>query len=141
MITLSIFILTPGVAVGEVVFVPGGDTPLAGSCVVDVLGTDSGTAKFIAVWLPSVYKCKMGYYLGPSATDCTKCIENHYCPGGDFGYDEFVAQMAKAHNNANIIVFGGRTMNIEDVIKYCTIFINTKFESGRHQNRLNKLDD
>ena len=56
-------------------------------------------------------------------------------------YDEFVAQMAKAHNNANIIVFGGRTMNIEDVIKYCTIFINTKFESGRHQNRLNKLDD
>ena len=89
---LSIFILTPGVAVGEVVFLPGGDTPLAGSCVVDVLGTDSGTAKFIAVWLPSIYNCKMGYYLGPSATDCTKCIENHYCPGGDFGYDEFLAQ-------------------------------------------------
>ncbi len=55
-------------------------------------------------------------------------------------YNEFVAQMAKAHNNANIIVFGGRTMNIEDVKKYCDIFINTTFEGGRHQNRLNKLD-
>lgn len=56
-------------------------------------------------------------------------------------YNEFVAQMAKAHNNANIIVFGGRTMNVEDVKKYCEIFINTSFEGGRHQNRLNKLDD
>jgi len=55
-------------------------------------------------------------------------------------YNEFVAQMAKAHNNANIIVFGGRTMNIEEVKKYCDIFINTIFEGGRHQNRLNKLD-
>lgn len=56
-------------------------------------------------------------------------------------YNEFVAQMAKAHNNANVIVFGGRTMDIEDVKKYCEIFLNTTFESGRHQNRLNKLDD
>lgn len=55
-------------------------------------------------------------------------------------YNEFVAQMAKAHNNANVIVFGGRTMNVEDVKKYCDIFINTTFEGGRHQNRLNKLD-
>ena len=81
-LTLSVFILLPGLVLGET-FLPGGSMPLAGSCVVDVLGTDSGTAKFIAVWLPNIYKCEMGYYLGPSATDCTKCIENHYCPGGD----------------------------------------------------------
>ena len=56
-------------------------------------------------------------------------------------YNEFVAKMAKAHNNANVIVFGGRTMNVEDVKKYCDVFINTDFEGGRHQNRLNKLDD
>lgn len=56
-------------------------------------------------------------------------------------YNNFVAQMAKAHNNANIIVFGGRTMEIDDVKKYCETFINTKFEGGRHQNRLNKLDN
>jgi len=31
-------------------------------------------------------------------------------------------------------------MNIEEVKKYCDIFINTIFEGGRHQNRLNKLD-
>ena len=56
-------------------------------------------------------------------------------------YNEFVAQMVKAHNNANVIVFGGRTMNVEDVEKYCDIFINTTFEGGRHQIRLNKIDE
>ena len=55
-------------------------------------------------------------------------------------YNEFVAKMAKAHNNANIIVFGGRTMQIDDVIKYCDIFLNTTFEGNRHQNRINKID-
>ncbi len=55
-------------------------------------------------------------------------------------YNDFVAQKAKEHNNANIIVFGGRTMNIDDVIRYCDIFLNATYEGGRHQQRLNKLD-
>lgn len=55
-------------------------------------------------------------------------------------YDEFVAEMARRHNNANIIVFGGRTMKVEDVIKYCEIFLSARFEGGRHLERLNKLD-
>ena len=54
-------------------------------------------------------------------------------------YNEFVAQMAKAHNNANVIVFGGRTMDVEDVKKYCDIFINTDFEGGRHQTRVDMV--
>lgn len=55
-------------------------------------------------------------------------------------YNDFVAQKAKEHNNANIIVFGGRTMEIPDVIRYCETFLNASFEGGRHQQRLDKLD-
>ena len=55
-------------------------------------------------------------------------------------YNEEVASLVRRHNNANVLVFGGRTMKIEDVIKYCEIFLNSEFEGGRHQNRLNKLD-
>ncbi len=54
-------------------------------------------------------------------------------------YDEFVAQMAKEHNNANIIVFGGRTMKYEDVAKRISIFMNAEFLGGRHLNRIKKL--
>ena len=55
-------------------------------------------------------------------------------------YNKFVAEKAKQHNNANIIVFGGRTMSVSEVIEYCNIFLNATFEGERHQRRLDKLD-
>ena len=55
-------------------------------------------------------------------------------------YNNVVAEMAKKHNNANVIVFGGRTMAYEDVVSYIETFLNTSFEGGRHQTRIDKLD-
>ena len=56
-------------------------------------------------------------------------------------YDQFTANMAKAHNNANILCFGGRTTLPEDALDYTTIWLETAFEGDRHQRRLNKLDE
>ena len=55
-------------------------------------------------------------------------------------YDDFVAEMAHQHNNANVIVFGGRTMAEDDVLRRIDIFLKTKYEGGRHDRRLAKLD-
>lgn len=55
-------------------------------------------------------------------------------------YSDFAAQMAKEHNNANIAVFGGRTMTFEEAVKRFDIFLKTKFEGGRHERRIEKLD-
>ncbi len=55
-------------------------------------------------------------------------------------YDDYVAQVAREHNNANILCFGGRTMKIEDVMRRIDIFLNAKYEGGRHDRRLCKLD-
>ena len=56
-------------------------------------------------------------------------------------YDDVSAQMAKKHNNANIIAFGGRTMAFDDVVRRIDIFLQTEFEGGRHQKRIDKLDE
>lgn len=56
-------------------------------------------------------------------------------------YSDEAAKMAKAHNNANVIVFGGRTMAPEDVIKRIDIFMQTAYEGGRHQQRLDKIEE
>ncbi len=56
-------------------------------------------------------------------------------------YSEDAAKLAKAHNNANILVFGGRTMAVDDVIKRVDTFLQTAYEGGRHQRRLEKLDE
>lgn len=55
-------------------------------------------------------------------------------------YSVEVARLAKQHNNANIIVFGGRTMKFADVVAEINAFMETEFEGGRHQRRLDKLD-
>lgn len=55
-------------------------------------------------------------------------------------YDDFTAQMAKEHNNANIMVFGGRTMKEDDVIRRIDIFLKSEFQGGRHGCRIGKLD-
>lgn len=56
-------------------------------------------------------------------------------------YDEDAARLARQHNNANIAVFGGRTQKFEDVVKYFDIFLNAMFEGGRHQRRIDELDE
>ncbi|NIO17313.1 MAG: ribose 5-phosphate isomerase B [Deltaproteobacteria bacterium] len=54
-------------------------------------------------------------------------------------YDAFAAHYAKAHNDANVVIFGGRTISPEDARKYLGIFLKEKFEGGRHKKRLDKI--
>ena len=54
-------------------------------------------------------------------------------------HNEYTAEMAKKHNNANVIAMGGRILNIETAINIINTFINTQYEGGRHQRRLDKI--
>ncbi len=52
----------------------------------------------------------------------------------------FIAQAARSHNNANVIVFGASVLNVDVAQEALKVFRETSFEGGRHQNRVNKLD-
>lgn len=54
-------------------------------------------------------------------------------------WDDFTAQMAKEHNNANILVLGGRVLKEEDAVRMVGIWLDTAFAGGRHQGRLDKI--
>ncbi len=54
-------------------------------------------------------------------------------------HDEFTAQMAKQHNNANIVALGGRVLTTEQACKLVDIWQTTDYEGGRHQGRLDKI--
>jgi len=54
-------------------------------------------------------------------------------------YSEFSAWSSRAHNNANVIVVGGKTLGEEAVKSIIDKFISTQFEGGRHQKRLDKI--
>lgn len=55
-------------------------------------------------------------------------------------HNEFTAEMTKAHNNANVLCLGGRVVSTELALKLVDIWLDTPFEGGRHQRRVDKLD-
>ena len=54
-------------------------------------------------------------------------------------YNQRSAKLARSHNNANVITFGSRLTKKNIVLKCIKIFLNTKFEGGRHAKRINKI--
>jgi ribose 5-phosphate isomerase B len=50
-----------------------------------------------------------------------------------------LAKLSREHNNANIICLPSRFVGIEEAKEMVEIFLNTTFEGGRHQNRVNKI--
>jgi ribose 5-phosphate isomerase B len=54
-------------------------------------------------------------------------------------WDDFTAQMAKEHNDANILVLGGRVLSVDDACRMVGIWLDATFAGGRHQGRLDKI--
>ncbi len=54
-------------------------------------------------------------------------------------WGEELAQLARQHNDANIICIPARFVREGDAEKMVDVFMNTFFEGGRHQNRVNKI--
>ncbi|MCC1483438.1 ribose 5-phosphate isomerase B [Winogradskyella immobilis] len=50
-----------------------------------------------------------------------------------------ITELTRQHNNANIICIPARYTAIPQVLKMVDTFLNTKFEGGRHQNRVDKI--
>ncbi len=69
-------------------------------------------------------------------------VANKY-PGVRAGiaYSDEVAELIARHNNANIICFGGRTMEFEDAFRRVKIWLETPFDGGRHERRIKKIRD
>jgi ribose 5-phosphate isomerase B len=54
-------------------------------------------------------------------------------------YDVASAKSAREHNDANVIVLGARTLDEVKIKSIIDAFLNSKYEGGRHQKRLDKI--
>lgn len=52
----------------------------------------------------------------------------------------YLARMSRQHNDANILVMGGRVIGVGLALEMIEIFLKTEFEGGRHQRRLDLID-
>ena len=60
---------------------------------------------------------------------------------GALCYDEYTAEMSRRHNNANVLNLGARVLTKEEAVRIVEIWLNTPFDGGRHQTRLEFLHD
>ena len=48
-------------------------------------------------------------------------------------------KLSRLHNDANIITLGSRLITKKNALKFISVFLNTKFEGGRHLRRVRKI--
>ena len=57
------------------------------------------------------------------------------------GYCDEVVTLTRQHNDANMLAFGQKFMNLEDVLRRVDLFLQTDFEGGRHERGFNIIKD
>ncbi len=59
---------------------------------------------------------------------------------GALCHDLYTAQMSRAHNDANVLILGGRVIGKGLAEEIVNTWLSTAFEGGRHQRRVDKID-
>ncbi|NKB89010.1 MAG: ribose 5-phosphate isomerase B [Acidobacteria bacterium] len=55
--------------------------------------------------------------------------------------EAYMAEMARSHNDANVLCLGGRMIGVQMVDRILETFLNTEFEGGRHERRIAKIEE
>jgi len=55
-------------------------------------------------------------------------------------HDAYTAEMARRHNDANVLCMGGRVVGAGVALQIVEVFLGTAFEGGRHQRRVGLIE-
>ena len=66
-------------------------------------------------------------------------VNKHKNVRGALCWNEEIAMLARQHNNANILALPARYLSTSEAQKILKTFLNTEFEGGRHERRVNKI--
>ena len=83
--------------------------------------------------------CYPGIAICGSGNGINMTLNNHQGIRAALCWEPELAQLARAHNNANILVMPGRFISNEKALEIVKIFLSTDFEGGRHQRRIDKI--
>ena len=81
----------------------------------------------------------MGILVCGSGTGMSMAANRHKKIRAAVCYSIKNTKLSRLHNDANIITLGSRLTNKNTAFKCIDVFVNTKFEGGRHKNRVKKI--
>lgn len=56
-------------------------------------------------------------------------------------HDEFTAEVARRHNDANVLCTGARVLPAERIVSVTDVFLRSPFDGGRHERRVQKINE
>jgi hypothetical protein len=65
---------------------------ITNGCKTNFLRAINKVSNITATFAPNVHNCAPGYYLPANVDECTKCLNDHYCPGGQLTFNETTPQ-------------------------------------------------
>lgn len=86
-------------------------------------------------------ECDFGIAICGSGNGINMTVNKHKGIRGALCWNEEIARLAKQHNNANVISLPGRFIDETTAQKIVDAFISAEFEGGRHQKRIEKIDN
>ena len=84
-------------------------------------------------------EAEFGILLCGSANGVAMTANKHQPIRAGLCWNSEVAKLVRLHNNANIICIPARFVTLELAIDMINIFMQTDFEGGRHQTRIDKI--
>lgn len=82
----------------------------------------------------------LGIVICGSGNGINMSVNKHKGIRGALCWNSEIAALARQHNDANIMALPARFMNSDEAKKCVDAFITEKFEGGRHQDRVLKID-
>ena len=83
--------------------------------------------------------CYPGIAICGSGNGINMTLNKHQGIRAALCWEPELAQLARAHNNANLLVMPGRFISNEKALEIVKTFLSTDFEGGRHQRRIDKI--
>ena len=86
-------------------------------------------------------ECKFGVVVCTSGEGISMAANKIKGVRCGIAYNDDVARLMRQHNDANVISFGQKFMELDDVLRRVDIFLSTEFEGGRHQTRVDLISN
>ena len=84
-------------------------------------------------------KADFGILICGSANGVAMTANKHQKVRAGICWTKEITQLTRQHNNANICCIPARFTALQQAIQIVDTFLDTKFEGGRHQNRVDKI--